>query len=73
MDRENLLAMFHRCLNTEEGVALMEDLKQAWGSGSVYHEDTKRMAYNAALLDCYRELEAFQDGRRLKEEVIVSE
>lgn len=60
------LAKFHRALNTEDGVELMKDLKIAWGSSNVFSTDIATMAYNAALLECFRVLESYQLAEELK-------
>ena len=72
-ERENKLAQFARCLNTEEGKALMEELRIAWGTGSVFTPgDPHQTSYYAGMLDCFRQVEAFQMGRNLDDEVKVN-
>ncbi len=66
IDRGAQLAKFHRLLNTDDGKELMGDLKIAWGSANVFHNDIATMAYNASLLEAYRVLEAYQLAEELK-------
>lgn len=73
-ERENKLAMFARCLNTEEGKALVDEFRVAWASGSVFTPgDSYATAYYAGMLDCFRQIEAFQKGRNLDDEVKINE
>jgi hypothetical protein len=65
-ERGATLAKFHRCLNTEDGIALLADLKVAWGTSNVFSTDVAEMAYNAALLEAYRMLESYQLAEELK-------
>ena len=66
IERGAQLAKFHRLLNTDDGKELMADLKIAWGSANVFNSDIAVMAYDAALLEAYRQLEAFQQAEELK-------
>jgi len=71
-ERENKLAMFARCLNTEEGKTLVDEFRIAWASGSVFTPgDSHQTAYYAGMLDCFRQIEAFQKGRNLDNEVVI--
>jgi hypothetical protein len=65
-ERGAQLAKFHRALNTEDGVELMDDLEVAWASANVFSTDIAEMAYNAALLEAYRSLESYQLAEELK-------
>ena len=66
IERGAQLAKFHRLLNTDDGKELMADLKIAWGSANIFNSDIAVMAYDAALLEAYRQLEAFQQAEELK-------
>jgi hypothetical protein len=66
IERGAQLAKFHRLLNTDDGTELLDDLKIAWGSANVFHTDAATMAYNAALLEAYRLLEAYQQAKELQ-------
>lgn len=72
--RESLLAQYNRVLNTEEGEALVTELRSAWATGSVHTPgDPYQTAYYAGLLDAFRQIEAFQQGHMLNDEVVVHE
>ena len=66
IDRGAQLAKFHRLLNTDDGIELMDDLKIAWGSANVFNSDIASMSYNAALLEAFRVLEAYQQAEELE-------
>ncbi len=66
IERGAQLAKFHRLLNTDDGIELMDDLKVAWGSANVFNSDIASMAYNSALLEAYRVLEAYQQAEELE-------
>ena len=72
--RETELAKFNRCLNTEEGEALVAELRSAWATGSVHTPgDPYQTAYYAGLLDAFRQIEAYYQGHMLNDEVVVHE
>ena len=66
IERGAQLAKFHRLLNTDDGIELMDDLKVAWGSANVFNSDIASMSYNAALLEAFRVLEAYQQAEELE-------
>ena len=68
MERGAELAKFHRCLNTSEGQAMMEELYRAWGSSNPLHPDQGQTGFNIGLLEAYRQLEAWMNAKELKNE-----
>ena len=67
MDRGALLAKFHRCLNTEDGKAMMDELKIHWASGNPLDPEPATMGFNIGLLEAYRQLESWMAAKELKE------
>lgn len=66
IDRGAQLAKFHSLLNTDDGKELMDDLRIAWGSANPFNSDIAVMAYNTALLEAFRVLDAYQTAEELK-------
>ena len=66
IERGAQLAKFHRILNTDDGKELMDDLRIAWGSANVFNSDIAIMSFNAALLEAFRVLEAYQNAEDLQ-------
>ena len=66
IERGAQLAKFHRILNTDDGKELMDDLRIAWGSANVFNSDIAIMSFNAALLEAFRVLEAYQNAEELQ-------
>jgi hypothetical protein len=66
IERGAQLAKFHRLWNTGDGKAQMDDLEVAWGSANVFSSDPLVMAYNAGLLEAFRQLKAFQQAKELE-------
>ena len=66
IERGAQLAKFHRILNTDDGKELMDDLRIAWGSANVFNSDIAIMSFNAALLEAFRVLDAYQNAEELQ-------
>ncbi len=66
-ERREQLKAFHRLLNTDDGVKLMEELKTAWHNHNPLDANVQVMGFNVGLSEAFKQLEAWQAGEGLDE------
>ena len=60
--RENTLKQMEQCLNTPDGMAVMDDLREAWDAHNLLGPTPQETAYNVGLRDAYQYLKNIQKG-----------
>lgn len=61
-NRENELKRFRQCLNTEDGQALMSELKKLWYDLNPIDPNPIHAGFNIALGEAYKQLKTWQEG-----------